>query len=339
MANVTDTSSADRPIAVVGAGLAGLTAARILADAGRSVLLVERGRSVGGRLATRTMGRSVLDHGAQFFTVRSAEFEAVVEDWLADGAVAEWCRGFDEEDGYPRYRGEGGMAALAQYLAERAAQAGVELVTGVTTTSVIPGADGWTLTHDHWQREPDEVGAVILTPPAPESVELLRAGGAGPIPPDILGLRYHSVLALLATLTDEAPAPRLPACGGTQRPDDEWFSFVADNRAKGISPGRSMTFHTAHAKSAELWAADDRTLLRTLAGPAAQLVGLSPSDFAATQLRRWRHTGPLEPLRERYVEIQRAGNHPLLLCGDAFGGPKIEGAFLSGRAAARALLS
>ena len=66
-------------VAVVGAGLAGLTAARAL-SARHDVVVIERGRSVGGRLATRRVGNAVFDHGPQFFTVRTDEFGTVVDD-------------------------------------------------------------------------------------------------------------------------------------------------------------------------------------------------------------------------------------------------------------------
>ena len=105
-------------VAIVGAGLAGLMAARPLADAGHEVVLLDKGRSPGGRLATRRVGAAVIDHGAQFFTVRSDAFAAHVGAWRRDGLVTEWCRGFGSEpDGYPRYAVRGGMNALAKHLA------------------------------------------------------------------------------------------------------------------------------------------------------------------------------------------------------------------------------
>ena len=75
------------PVVVVGAGLSGLLAARRIADAGVRVIVLEAGRTAGGRLATRDLAGGRLDHGAQFFTARSPEFTAATEGWLADGTA------------------------------------------------------------------------------------------------------------------------------------------------------------------------------------------------------------------------------------------------------------
>ncbi len=82
-------------IIIIGAGLAGLIAARELDAAGADVLVLDKGRSPGGRLATRRVGGATLDHGAQFFTVRSPAFAKTVDDWLARGLVHAWNHGFD----------------------------------------------------------------------------------------------------------------------------------------------------------------------------------------------------------------------------------------------------
>ena len=78
-------------IVVVGAGISGLLAARSLHDAGHHVTVVDKGRSVGGRLATRRIDDARLDHGAQFFTVRDESFERIVAEWIRNGIVHDWC--------------------------------------------------------------------------------------------------------------------------------------------------------------------------------------------------------------------------------------------------------
>ncbi len=103
--------------------MSGLVGARELSVAGWRVVVLEEGRGVGGRMATRRIGNATFDHGAQFFTVRSERFERLVAGWLEAGVIEEWTRGFaDAEgrhsyDGHPRYRGSEGMNSIPKHLA------------------------------------------------------------------------------------------------------------------------------------------------------------------------------------------------------------------------------
>lgn len=319
-------------VVIIGAGLSGLLAASQLRGDDFSVHLVEKGRSVGGRLATRRIGAASLDHGAQFFTVRSDQFQASVNQWLADDIVSVWCEGFGEIDGYPRYRVNGGMNNLAKYLADD-----LDVTTSVRAQAIIPGPDAWTVTYEGGARHPDESDAVIVTSPVPQSLELLASGGV-PITGDSIGLKalsYHRVIALLVTLKSGASAS-LPSPGALQQPDDPTFSFIADNQAKGISQDPAITFHTAHELSSELWAESDDAVRDRLLPAAVAAVGTD--QFEEIQVKRWRYSGPVTPWPERCQQVASQPG-PLLFAGDAFGGPKVEGAFLSGSAAGAAVRS
>ena len=83
-------------VVVIGAGLSGLMAAQSLQAQGHKVLVVDKGRSPGGRLATRRIGTATLDHGAQFFTVRSEEFAKHVDAWLQQGVKE--CKKDDDSE-------------------------------------------------------------------------------------------------------------------------------------------------------------------------------------------------------------------------------------------------
>jgi renalase len=160
-------------ILIVGAGIAGLMAADVLRD--YNVVLLDKGRGVGGRLATRRIGPGLADHGAQFFTVRDPEFGDYVQRWRDAGLVYEWAHGWLDadlnanRDGHPRYAVRGGLNALAKHLARDQ-----QVRTEVQITAVLQEADGWTLN--------DTAGnvytarALVLTPPVPQSLALLDAG-------------------------------------------------------------------------------------------------------------------------------------------------------------------
>ncbi len=322
-------------VAIIGAGLSGLTAARHLLAASTDerpieLLILDKGRAVGGRLATRRIGDGTLDHGAQFFTVRTDAFGEAVARWVELGIVSEWCRGFSENDGYPRYRTNGGMNALAKHLAD-----GLGVVTRQRANAIIPGPDRWAITYEAGSREPDEVDAVIATAPVPQTLELFRSGAtvlAPEITETLEAMSYHKVIGALALLDR---SPELPEPGALQRPDHPTFTFVADNQAKGISEAPAMTFHLSHALSERLWAADDATVLAEIDDELKTTIG--DASITEIQVKRWRFAGPVNPHPEATL-LAASKPGPLLLAGDAFGTSKVEGAFSSGLAAAERLL-
>ena len=322
-------------VLVIGAGMTGLTAALALAEAGKSVIVVDKGRSVGGRLATRRIGKAVVDHGAQFFTVRSEEFDQAVAMWHADGIVSVWTNGFDPDDpdGHPRYRAEGGMSHLARHLADACRNAGVEIVLKRRVEAVIDTGESITAIYEAANRVPDDVDAMIITSPVPQAVEMLRAG-ASPIPDDALLITYDCVIALLIATDDDVSGVVGPI-GARQAPLDPMFTFIADNKLKGISPETVLTFHTEAALSAALWNLTNDEILDRLQPELSLVLGsVKPTSI---QVKKWRYAVPRSGHDDRFLRVDGV-SQPLFLAGDAFGEAKVEGAFRSGRAVARALL-
>lgn len=295
-----------------------------------TVTVLDKGRSVGGRLATRRLGAATVDHGAQFFTVRSDRFAGFVDPLVAAGTITEWCRGFNEVDGFPRYRAPAGMNALAKHLASGLPPGSVR--TGVTVSAVSRSEDGWRVS---WDGGGVDGAAVLLTAPVPQSLALLDGGGTALAPDLRAGLdnvAYHRVLAVLAVLDRPSAIPS----PGARQLDEGTFSFVADNHAKGISAVPAITLHANHGWSAERWDDDPDEVLATLLADAAPWLGAA--TVVEAQLKRWRYSGPVTPWPDATC-VAIAGDAPVLFAGDAFAGPKVEGAFLSGLAAADTLRS
>ncbi|HSL56312.1 MAG TPA: FAD-dependent oxidoreductase [Acidimicrobiales bacterium] len=317
---------------VVGAGLAGLMAARRLQAAGHDVVVVDKGRAVGGRLATRRItadgvGEARLDHGAQFFTVRGETLGDLVAELTAADLVRVWAHGFGDHDGHPRYVVPTGMTALAKHLAR-----GLDVQVGVELRAIGPGPAGWRLVADDTAYDAD---AVVLTAPVPQSLALLAAGDTvldAELAAGLAAIEYDRVLAVLAVL-DGAPA--LPAPGGVQLADGP-FTFVADNAAKGVSDVPALTLHTTDAVARARWDDDPDTVLADLLAAAAPWIGTA--RVAAAQLKRWRYAAPRRTWPDRCC-VAATDPGPLVLAGDAFDGPRIEGAVDSGVAAADAVLA
>jgi predicted NAD/FAD-dependent oxidoreductase len=310
-------------INIVGAGLSGLMAAQSLTRNGHDVTVFDKGRGVGGRLATRRIGDATLDHGAQFFTVRSEEFASHVNDWLAAGVVHEWCRGFDSEDGHPRYAGSKGMSGIAKHLAQ-----GLDVRTSALVFSLERTSTGYNvITDDGVAHACDKV---LLTAPIPQSFSLMF-GCAIEMPDEMRTIDYDRTLGLLAVLDSNNHNVKSP--GGMQFPDDV-FSFIGDNSAKGISATHALTFHANPEWSRENFDReldDIHSLLLTAARP-----WLGDAKILESQPKKWRFATPRSTWPDAFwIDPSRT----LALAGDAFAGPKMEGAALSGLAAAQALVT
>jgi renalase len=328
----------DEPILIIGAGLSGLVAANALQQAGERVIVIDKARSAGGRLATRRMlgmggATARLDHGAQFFTVRSPDFAELVHEWRRAGIAMEWCRGFSASaDGYPRYCAEAGMNTIAKYLAST-----VEVVTDAQVHAV-GGDDGiLSAVTDGDQRWTSN--RVLLTPPVPQSLTLIDNGWL-PVDDDVRtsleALTYASCVALLVTL-DGPGTVREP--GGMQldvAEHDVW-SFVADNQRKGISDVPALTLHANEGFSAANFHADADSLQSALLDAARPFFG--NSKVVEVEVKKWRYARPLTMHADRCVTVEPVEGTRLVFAGDAFGEARVEGAVLSGLAAADALLA
>ena len=310
-------------VVIVGAGIAGLMAAQSLVESGHDVVVVDKGRSPGGRLATRRIDDATLDHGAQFFTVRDPLFKAHVEKWIASGVVTEWCRGFDStaqnNDGFPRYRGVRGMTDIAKHLAQ-----GLDVRCNTLAFSIARG------TTSKWQLNIDDgsalhADALIVTCPLPQTYALLVTADIE-LPESMMRTEYDRTICLLAVL-NQSSAVASP--GGLQNPD-ETFSFVADNALKGISSAVALTLHANPQFSLEHWDAPPQDVHDLLLKQAKPWIG--DATVVTSQVKKWRLATPLTIWPERHW-----ANEMIVLAGDAFGGPKIEGAALSGLSAANYL--
>jgi renalase len=326
------------PVLVVGAGVSGLSAARALRDAGHDVTIVDKGHAVGGRLATRTIGEARFDHGAQFLTVKDDDVRARLEGWERDGVATTWFRGapdpdrVGEADGHPRYRGTPVMRSIAEHLA-----VGLDVHTGERVGAIAPDVGGWRVTSAPVDGGPDGhrvAHALVVTAPAPQTLELLAAGGT------LLTPSVHRLLAAvtfdpcLAVLAVPRGATALPRHGALRLTDGP-LTFLADDRRKGASPVPAVVVHGAPDISRELWTASDAEVSRTLLAAAEPHLGVTADPV---HVHRWRYARPTspEPDADALIDLAPA---PIAIAGDAFTGGRVEGAIRSGDAAARELLA
>jgi predicted NAD/FAD-dependent oxidoreductase len=184
---------------IVGAGMAGLTAASYLRRNGWQVTLLDKGRCAGGRMATRHCGEACFDHGAQFFTVRDARFQAEVDGWIANG----WAQPWFEEGGHVRYRGVGGMRGIAGNLAQA-----LDCRSSTQVEAIELAPEGWRL--QTCAGEEFRAATLLLTPPAPQSIVLLSGCGESALSgilKTLQSIHFDPCLALLVTLKGPSGVP------------------------------------------------------------------------------------------------------------------------------------
>lgn len=309
-------------ILIIGAGMAGLLAAADLQASGFHPLVVDKGRGVGGRLASRRIGSATFDHGAQFITARTPRFAALLSEWQELGFVAEWYRGTNEEHIY--WRGVPSMTAIPKHLAK-------SLNVRLEMKMIVLKQEGsyWLAIFENG--ETIAANAVLLTVPVPQSLALLDAGGVvleASKREQLEAVEYEPCMAVMAVLNGESNIPQ----PGFLRFDSGPITWIADNKAKGISAVSAVTIHVAPAFSLEHWDDDRQKVGQHLLEVAAPWLG---SDVAEFQVHAWRYARPRHEQDHPCLILNQSP--PLLIAGDAFGGPRVEGAALSGWAGAEAL--
>lgn len=338
-------------VIIVGAGMSGLAAARKLITAGLKVCVLEKSRGIGGRMATRRVqtlhGEVLADHGAQYFTCRSPEFRELLTPLMEQGAVTVWCEAIPtltsqgiippgKEHTYPRYCCPQGMTALAKVLAED-----LTIERGTKISSLMLTSDR------HWQviSETGQIftaRALILTPPPPQSFALL--GSVADNIDELAAARDVQLEPCLAVIAGYEPKARhldkIPIALRWQSDPVLTWSAV-DSSKRSNSPAPVMVFHTTPNFTREHELDDRQPLIAHILDRATQQlhphIPLDLREPEWSQVHYWRYAQPINPLQGEWVGSTVPA--PLILSGCWCSQGRVEGAFLSGQAAAQGLLN
>lgn len=321
--------------AVIGAGMSGLMCARTLNHHGHLVEVFEKSRGAGGRASTRHNEPLHFDHGAQYFTVRDQRFRQLVESWRAVGLVAPWLGRIAEivvgsisakEDGIERMVAVPGMSSLARHLAN-----GLKVRYQTRVVEIVAAGDRWRLMAD----DGTDLGlydGVVVSAPAPQTAALLETAA-----PELAERTRRVVMRpCWAVMASFDGALDLPFDGAFVRGGP--LAWVARNASK---PKRPAGYDTWVLHASPEWSErhlDDppAAVEAALMGALGDAVGEClpwPVHLAA---HLWRFALPDEPLVASCVMDPDLA---IAACGDWCGGPRVEGAVLSGLAAARELLA
>lgn len=327
-------------VAVVGAGLAGLSCARTLADAGLAVTVFEMAPHPGGRMATCATAAGVFDYGAQFFVATDARFAAVVDGWQAAGVAVPWpglCVTLPtaktigltsslgrspSDDNIARFVGTPDMNAIARNLAR-----GLDIQYGTIVMAIRRCGNAWSLHGNMNAVGPFDVVAVAT--PAPQAVPLLAADGD--MAAQVAAVAFDPCWALMVAFASPPPLPFDAA-----RVTGGLIAWMSRNAAKpGRSAANGWTVHASSAWSAAHLKDDTATVIAGLLPELSRITARSLPPITYAAAHRWRFARTAQPLRRPCLFDPSLG---LGVCGDWCLGSRLEFAYLSGTTLAERIL-
>lgn len=299
------------PILIIGAGMTGIACARALADAGHAPVVLDKGRGIGGRLATRRTSEGWhFDHGAQYVRAKTEPFQAVL-----DAIATPW------PDAAPgAFVGTQGMSSLAKALAH-----GIDIRQNTEVTGITQQDGLWRLSTSG----DDYVAAtLILTAPQPQTLNLIgpehalsQAVGTAQMAPN---------LTLMLGFADAAPDP---GCVTRRDPDDP-IAWLCRNSAKPDRPGMEAWVAQASLAFSQEHVELDKDAIADLMLPlACDRLGIDPAHVAYASAHRWRYATVAAPVGQPFLN-----DGTLYLGGDWCLGAKVEHAWTSGTSIAQAIL-
>lgn len=311
-------------VAVIGAGIAGLSCAASLQLAGLKVSVFEKSRGAGGRMSTRRGDDWQCDHGAQYFTARHPDFRAEVNRWLHADAAAPWrprlqvlggAEGHATDPTVERFVGLPRMTAPARLMAETLA-----LSTQTTIVQVQRRVDGWQLQSAELGWLDQRFDAVLLAVPAPQVVPLLQQAS-----PHLAALAASAIMrgcwALMLRFHAQVELPFDAAFVN----NDALRWIARDSSKPGRSGPETWLLHASAEWSEAHMDRDVEAVTAALLHAFCALGGRTPPACTA---HRWRYadTSPVLDLGCAWDSGDGLG-----LCGDWLNGGKVEGAWRSGR--------
>ena len=328
-------------VAVIGAGISGLLAARTLADHGLNVTVFDKSRGVGGRMSTRRVdGEPRFDHGAQYFTARDPRFQRYVESWEKQNIVARWPDANSESsqnivvfkngertqkpDSNERFVGAPSMNSICKHLASE-----INVKVGTRVDKIEPSGNGIRLSDDSEQAI-GEFDRVIVSAPAAQTAELLvnYPALAKPISKIKMQPCWAAMISFENPIADDW-------VGGFV--NDSILTWVARNSTKPQRPNDAehLLLHAGHQWTAENWERDTGEVAEEMLQAFWKSSGIEPAQPTHLKAHRWKYAIPIDPPATRcFFDVQSG----IAACGDWAGGPRVEGAFLSGMAAAGRIL-
>jgi hypothetical protein len=222
------------------------------------------------------------------------------------------------------------MTAVAKYLATD-----MNVLRTTRVDSIAQDNQLWSAALDNG--DSISAKALLITSPVPQTIDLLASGNIS-VPADkqarLDRIDYEACIAVMAVL--DGPTA-IPVPGATAF-DEGPIGWISDNLQKGVSKIPAVTIHGSGDFSAERYEDDKMHSGQILIDAAAPYLG--DAKVTEYQVHGWRYSKPSVVDPEACMLLSESTDlPPLALAGDAFAGPRFEGAVLSGWAAAKSLIT
>lgn len=311
-------------IAIIGAGIAGITLARQLQD-GAKVTVFEKSRGFGGRMATRRTDSYQFDHGAQFFTTRSKQFQEQLNTCIREQHVQAWTprvltldtyeKPFKREWFEPHYVAVPGMNSLCKALAQD-----IDVNLEAPIANIEADGRGWRLENSSGT-ELGHFDWVISTAPAPQADELLPACFAhksalsevdfSPCFSLMLGFASSPTLNFDATVVRNSPIG--------------WIAV--DSSKQGRQSAFSLVAHSDNTWARTQLESNIEDVRNCMLNAFNEIMGDSLAPPSHIEIHRWKYAKAESSLEENFLLDEP---NRLAACGDWCGGNRVEDAYLSG---------
>jgi len=331
-------------IAVIGAGMAGLACAQQLHQAGYNVLILEKSRGLGGRIATRRLHDTRADHGTCYLKPKGELMQQFVQLLCDRHILKVWA---DEDFQFQtltsefRYVAPAGMNAIAKFLGQS-----LEIWRSQRVNAIALNDSHWQLSLESAHPEatanqPSEIAAqaVVFAIPAPQALTILE-----PLLKPLTALstlchqldfvEFNPCLSVMAGYSTQLqPKPDWQAVSFADNPDLAWVGWDSSKRPEKTGNYEVFVLQSS-AEFARRYLAD-RDLQPAgyeLLAKASECLLPWLAEPEWMQVHRWRYAFPSRPLEQSYLTAETA--LPLVCCGDWCGGNFVEGAMHSGMMAA-----
>lgn len=272
------------PVVIIGAGISGLMAAKTFKEAGIEPVIIDKGKSVGGRMATRRIGSARLDHGAPTFTATTEEFQTIAEQWVEQGLAKKLTDG--------SYYGSNGMNAIAKSL-----ETDIPILPETTVTSIDLTGDYFHIPFTGPGNGSLFAHKVLITTPIPQALSLLQTGGvwtSKEVLERIESVQYNRQLVALLTLSEALTQEILDL------ENNPIIEKVISHHGREVSQENALSLYISLEWTEANWDRSDEEVLTDIIAALPQEMH---NHIIEKQLKKWRYSQPTSSIQEPFIRV------------------------------------